>query len=112
MAARPTFDDLPDELLMEILSWLPWRQQLVARRVCGRWRAAADACVRELTIRKDASEADINTESVLSLLKGMSALRRLSIFGMTFDQPTLERLCASCPQHQEIHWKNEFVYGA
>ena len=146
MAARPSLDDLPPELLEEILSRLSWRQQLAVRRVSRRWQQASEACLarrRELHISEaDVRHSSINTDMLLKALQAMPALRRLCLaschrywqqrredakmevyrflcsgtisaaqnlnrrkscfMDIALYLPSVERLCDSCPQLQEV----------
>ena len=125
MAATFPIDDLHQELLIEILSHLDWRQQLDVRRVSHRWRAAADASLtrqQELCIsigdlhRYDRSLTETYTGRLLNLLQSMPALRRLcvTIDGrwlydktetkklLTMDHLSAEQLSDSCPQLETL----------
>ena len=114
MAARSSIDQLPPELLIEILSHLSWRQQLVVRRVSRRWQAAADASLagrRELYISSEDLYTGLTTERLLNLLQSMPTLRRLCIdrTGTLINRGplaggliTVDQLCDSCPQLQAI----------
>ena len=113
-AARISIDELPPQLLMEILSYLSWRQQLVVRRVSRSWRTAADACLvrrRELYISAEDLHTGLNAERLLSLLQSMPALRRFSLDDcypdsgelLAGDPLSVDQLCDSCPQLQTVN---------
>ena len=126
MTERPTFNDLPYEMRIEILARLSWREQLAVRRVSRRWREAVDACLarrRELTISKaDIMETRLGNEELLNLLHNMPALRRLCVFDCSEEDmeranytgpisigifyphtEQVERFCNSCQELQEVN---------
>ena len=109
MAARSSIDQLPPELLMEILSQLSWRQQLGVRRVSHQWLDAVDACLSHRQELNISGHLRLNTEKLLNLLQSMPALRRISIGELYFRTRSYiggiisaDQLCDSCPQLQEI----------
>ena len=76
--------ELPPELLVEILSRLSCRQLLIARRVSGCWRAAAETALtrcQELDITRADFLRGLDAEMLESLLQKMPSLKRLSVDG-------------------------------
>ena len=115
MAARSSIDQLPPELLMDILSQLSWKQQLGVRRVSHQWLEVVDACLahrQELDINSNDRSAGLNTERLLSLLQSMPALRRLCIEdefvkykirrSLVVGLISVDQMCDNCPQLQEV----------
>ena len=119
---------LPPELLVEILSRLSCRQLLIARRVSGCWRAAAETALtrcQELDITRADFLRGLDAEMLESLLQKMPSLKRLSVDGRSpgggllhvdlvsrhcrrleelrlvsflVDASSVGRLCESCPR--------------
>ena len=99
---------------MDILSQLSWRQQLGVRRVSHQWLATVDACLahrQELKLIYADQEKGLNAERLINLLQSMPALKRLCVnrrwTGTNSDSLvggliSVEQLCDSCPQLQEI----------
>ena len=82
METRFPIDELPPELLIEILSRLSWRQQLAVRRVSRRWRSLAEDSLarrQELYISSEDQDTGLNTERLLNLLLSMPKLKRLFV---------------------------------
>ena len=109
METRSLIDNLPPELLMEILSHLSWRQQLDVRRVSRQWLEVVDACLahrQELHIDIEDHDTGLNTERLLNLLKSMPVLRRLYVSDRYCDDSekldispaSVDQLCDSCPR--------------
>ena len=109
MESRSLIDDLPPELLMEILSHLSWRQQLDVRRVSRQWLEVVDACLahhQELHIDIEDHDTGLNTERLLNLLKSTPVLRRLYVSDRYCDDSekldispaSVDQLCDSCPR--------------
>ncbi|XP_043191348.1 F-box/LRR-repeat protein 8-like [Amphibalanus amphitrite] len=123
---------LPTEVLQKIFSYLKVEEQLLARQVCSRWRAVADSCLalrRDLYLSGKPPPLVTVTDDLLEwLLPRMPRLRCLVIgragqqrplnldivsrhcrhlclavlAPFHVDEPSLRRLCASCPRLRAV----------
>ena len=114
MEAKSSIDQLPPELLMSVLSYLTWRQQLVVWRVSHQWLEVVDACLshhQELKLSRRDQQNGLTTERLLNLMQSMPALKRLYIDDQKLEDSELlvgglisvDQLCDSCPQLQGIN---------
>ncbi|KAE8746739.1 hypothetical protein FOCC_FOCC006487 [Frankliniella occidentalis] len=104
-----TFDSLPDDLVLQVFSWLDCPTLCRAARVCRRWSSLAWEptlwrCVR---LRGPSLSGDRAVRGVLRRLGGCGAtIQRLQVTdGATLSDRGLTQLARRCPglQHLQLH---------